>query len=332
MATAANAAPEASAPQPAAPARRERRPTLKHRLEYAGLYTVFLLSRVLPRRAFIRVGSWVGRFAFDVLRVRRAVTLANLRFVFGHERADGELVRLGRRSYEQLGGSLLEFSSLYSMDEHELRRVVRIDGLEHMDAALRGGRGAMLVTGHFGNWELFGAAFVSRGYPTTFLVKEQSNPLASRMQNLLRARGGIEVIHQGPQVAREVLRALRRGRLVGILPDQDARRHGVFVEFLGRPASTYKGPAFFAYRANVPIIAGYIRRNPDGTHIGQVLPPIYPDPSRDQEQEVARLTQAYVRDMERWVRAHPEHYFWVHRRWKTQPSAGWIPPDAAGAR
>jgi KDO2-lipid IV(A) lauroyltransferase len=162
---------------------------------------------------------------------------------------------------------------------------------------------------------------VARGYPTTFLVKEQSNPLASRMQNRLRAAGGIEIVKQGPLVARGVLRALRRGHLVGILPDQNAGRHGVFVDFLGKPASTFKGPAFFAWKANVPIVQGYVRRMPDGTHHAVVEPPIFPDPNAGEEEEVRRLTQLYTKDLERWVRAHPENYYWVHRRWKTQPDA-----------
>lgn len=296
-----------------------RKPTFKHRVEYAGLYVVFLLSRIMPRRTFVRLGAVIGRFVFDVLKIRREVTLANLRFVFGEAKSEQEVVALGRRSYEQLGGSLLEFSSLYGMTQEQLRQVVQFVDLGIIDEVVASGRGCMLVTGHFGSWELFGAAFVARGYKTTFLVREQSNPLASRMQNLLRARGGIEIVKDGPLVARGVLRAIRHGHLVGILPDQDAGRHGVFVDFLGRPSSTYKGPAFFAYRANVPIVTAFIRRTPDGNHIGTILPAIHPDPSRPQEDEIHRLTQAYSDLMSEWIRAHPEHYFWVHRRWKTQP-------------
>lgn len=300
-----------------------RRPTLKHRLEYLGLYVAYILGRTLPRRRFIRVGEWLGRFVFDVLRIRREVALSNLRFVFQAEKSEQELVDLARRSYAQLVGTLLEFASLSRTKKEELREIVSFEGLEHLEAALSTPkRGAILVTGHYGNWELFGAAFVARGYPTTFLVKEQSNPLASKMQNRLRADGGIEIVKQGPLVARGVLRALRRGHLVGILPDQDAGRHGVFVDFLGRPASTFKGPAFFAWKANVPIIQGYARRMPDGTHRGKLEPPIYPDPHADEEEEVRRLTQLYTSDLERWVRAYPENYYWVHRRWKTQPEPG----------
>jgi KDO2-lipid IV(A) lauroyltransferase len=206
------------------------------------------------------------------------------------------------------------------MSRQELIDEVEIEGMEILEEALqRSGKGAMLVTGHYGNWELFGAAFVARGKPTTFLVKEQSNPLASRLQNRLREMGGIEIVKQGPLVARGVLKALRRGHMVGILPDQDARRHGVFVDFLGRPASTFKGPAFFAWKENVPIVQGYIRRLPDGRHLACAERAIWPDPQAPEDAEVQRMTQLFTSDLEKWVRAYPENYYWVHRRWKTQP-------------
>jgi KDO2-lipid IV(A) lauroyltransferase len=296
-----------------------RRPTLKHRLEFAGLYVVYVLGRLLPRRTFVGLGAWLGRLVFDILGILRDVTLGNLRATFEGERTEAEILDLARRSYGQLGGSLLEFASLPGMNRRELIECVEFEGLEHIDRVREGGCGAMLVTGHFGSWELFGASFVARGYDTTFFVKRQKNPLVADLQDEIRRRAGIEIVTEGPAVAKGVLRALRRGHLVGILPDQDARRHGVFVEFLGRPASTYKGPAYFAYRAKVPIVPAYVRRTEDGNHIGTVLEPIYPRPDAEPEREIFRLTQAYTDRMSEWIRRFPEHYFWVHRRWKTVP-------------
>jgi Kdo2-lipid IVA lauroyltransferase/acyltransferase len=293
-------------------------PTFKHRLEFAGLYLVFLLGRVMPRRSFVAVGRAIGHFVHDVLKVRREVARANLAMVFPDKSAE-EIASLARESYGQLGGSLLEFCSLPGMNHDDLIACVDFDGMQHIDRIREQGMGAMLVTAHFGSWELFGASFVARGYDTTFFVKRQKNPMVADLQDDIRRRAGIEIATEGAGVAKAVLRALRRGHLVGILPDQDARRHGVFVDFLGRVASTYKGPAFFAYRANVPIIPAYIRRTAEGNHVGMVLDPIYPDTSRPQEEEVFRLTQAYTDQMNRWIRAYPEHYFWVHRRWKTPP-------------
>lgn len=295
-----------------------RKPTFKHRMEFFGLGIVFLLGRTLPRRSFVRLGSALGRFVHDVLGTRKEVTRDNLQRALPAAPAP-EIDRLVRATYAQLGGSLLEFASLPGMDRDDLIESVRFENLEAIDRVRESGRGAMLVTAHFGSWELFGASFVARGYPTTFFVKRQKNPLVADLQDDIRREAGIEIVTEGPGVAKGVLRALKQGQLVGILPDQDARRHGVFVEFLGRVASTFKGPAFFAYRAGVPIIPAYIRREADGNHVGVVLDAIEPDTSREQEEEVFRLTQAYTDLMTAWILKYPENYFWVHRRFKSTP-------------
>jgi KDO2-lipid IV(A) lauroyltransferase len=286
------------------------------------------MGRFLPRRFFVALGAFVGRVCFDVFRIRRQVTLGNLRRVFGQRYDEAELTRLARRSYAALGSALLEFCSLWSMSREELVGCVRMENLDVLEDVLAQGKGCIFVTGHYGSWELYGASFAARGYKTTFLVKDMKNPLVARMQDELRVKGSIDIVKDGPLVARGVLRALQKNHLVGVLPDQDARRHGVFVDFLGTPASTYKGAAFFAYRANVPIITAYVRRLPDGSHLGRMYPAIYPDRARGEEEEIARLTQAYTDYMNDWIRRYPEEYFWVHRRWKTAPPPGWqrLPP------
>jgi KDO2-lipid IV(A) lauroyltransferase len=226
------------------------------------------MGRALPRSFFVHLGAFVGRFVFDVLRIRREVTLSNLARVFGASMSDSELLALGRRSYASLGRALLEFCSLWSMDEASLLETVRFVNEEALQRPLEEGNGFILVPGHYGSWELLGSDMAAKGYPMTFLVKDMKNPLVARLQDELRVRGKLGVVKDGPVVARGVLRVLRNNGVVGILPDQDARRHGVFVDFLGQPSSTYKGPAFFARRANVPIIACYIRREADGIFLG----------------------------------------------------------------
>ena len=295
-----------------------RRPTFKHRLEYFALGIVFVLGSRLPRRFFVRLGAMISGFAYSVLKVRRQVTLDNLRAAFP-KKTDQELDRLARSVYEQLGGSILEFAAMPGMGEAEMVAAVHIENLEYVAQLCGQGRGLIFVTGHYGSWELFAASLVAQGYPATAFVKRQKNPLVADLQDNIRRQVGIEIVTEGPGVARGVLRALRAGRLVGILPDQDARRHGVFVEFLGRPASTYKGGAFFAYRAGVPIVPGFVRRQPDGNHVGTILTPIEPDPDHEQEAEVFRLTQLFTDSMTEWILRYPENYFWVHRRFKSTP-------------
>ena len=286
--------------------------------EYAALYPLFLLARLLPRRPLIALGRGAGLFAFHVVGVRRAVTLANLRAAFGQGRDESQLRRLAARVYSNLGATLMEFCKLHDSRPEQIRALVTLEGREHLDACRAAGHGAVLTTGHFGNWELLGAALAANGYATSYLIKDQSNPWVNRLQNAIRRRGGIGVIRQGA-AARELLYALRRREFVGILGDQDAGDAGLFLDFLGRRAAVARGVAFFAWRARVPIVPCHILRGPDGRHRAVFDAPIPGDPGWDEEAAVRELTRAHTERLAAVIRAHPEHYFWVHRRWKTRP-------------
>lgn len=195
-----------------------------------------------------------------------------------------------------------------------------IEGLEHLASCRAAGSGALLVSGHYGNWELMGASVTARGYPVKFLIKTQSNPWVDRLQNETRAAAGLGVIRPGLAL-REMVHVLRRGEFIGLLGDQDAGRDGLFVDFLGRPASVFRGPAYLAYRLGCPIIFGHINRLPNGQHRVTFEPPLFADPDWDEPTAIARLTEAHVRTLERVIRSAPEHYWWLHRRWKTRPPA-----------
>ncbi|HSG29870.1 MAG TPA: lysophospholipid acyltransferase family protein, partial [Candidatus Krumholzibacterium sp.] len=122
--------------------------------------------------------------------------------------------------------------------------------------------------------------------------------------------------------ARGIFSSLRKNRLVALLSDQDARRHGIFVDFFGTPASTYPGAAQFSYRSGAPVVFCYIVRGSDESHEAVFLPPVHPDTARSREEEVVRLTAAHVKALEDAVKEHPDHYFWAHRRWKSSPKQG----------
>jgi KDO2-lipid IV(A) lauroyltransferase len=192
-----------------------------------------------------------------------------------------------------------------------------MEGREYLDAALERGRGVVAVTGHFGSWELLGAATAAHGYAVDFLVGEQSNSLVDMMMYDLRRASGIGIIARGV-AARGVFSSLKRNRIVALLSDQDARKSGIFVDFLGRPASTFQGAAQFALRMRSAIVCCYIVRQPDESHIAYFLPPIDVDFEAERESEIRRLTEEHTRGLERGIELYPDHYFWAHRRWKTK--------------
>ena len=289
-----------------------------HRLELFGVKFLASLPRLLPHKWSVKAGGLAGAFAFDVVRVRRRVTLENLERAFGDEMTPRERVRVGRRSYVNFAKSMVEMTSLDRLDAQRVRELVRLSGKEHIDAALAGGRGVIVVTGHFGSWELLGAAAVAYGLPVDFIVGEQTNSLVDDYINDLRRSAGIGVIQRGMTV-RGVFESLRKNRVVAILADQDARRAGIFVDFFGIPASTHDGAAQFAWKTGCPLVFCAIARGPGETHEAWFEPPVYPDTEADRAGETRRLTALMTKALEEAIRKHPDHYFWAHRRWKTKP-------------
>jgi KDO2-lipid IV(A) lauroyltransferase len=290
---------------------------LKHRLEYALLASLGTLGRAVSENTAAAAGARLGEAAFDVFKLRRKVALDNLLQAFP-ERSSIEIEAIARSLYRNLGKNLLEFLRFPNLSGEDIRHKVTFIGREHFDRAIEGGKGALLISSHFGNWELYAASIAAYGYPISVVVYEQHNPLTDRMMNDIRRAKNIDVIFK-PDAPRAILKALAKNRFVAILIDQDAGQDGVFVDFMGRPASTAKGPAVFAIRTGAPLLTGVIVRQADGGHTGYIEPPAYADPTKDKEQETQRLTAYVTAAMERYVRKYPDHWYWVHRRWKTQP-------------
>ncbi|HVO76574.1 MAG TPA: lysophospholipid acyltransferase family protein [Candidatus Bathyarchaeia archaeon] len=291
---------------------------IRHRLELYGVRLLAALPRILPFKASVKLGGVFGVFFFDVIRMRRRVTLENLDRAFGGALSAGEKVRIARRSYANFAKSIIEFASLGRLAKTDYLRLVRFEGIDHLRAPLTAGHGVVAVTGHFGSWELLGAGVAAQDLPVDFLVGEQTNKLVNDLMNNLRRAAGIGIIERGV-AARGVFESLKNRRIVALLADQDARKAGIFVDFFGIPASTFQGPAQFAVRTGSPIVCCCIVRRGDETHDAILFPPLYPVPGADRDAEVSRLTQEHTKILEDCVRRYPEDYFWAHRRWKTKP-------------
>ncbi|MGD8414970.1 MAG: lysophospholipid acyltransferase family protein [Candidatus Latescibacterota bacterium] len=288
-------------------------------IELAAVKLVEGLVRLFPLSVSRRFGALLGWKAYRVFRIRRRTALDNIVRALpdtGQETADA----IACESYMNLGRSMVEFVSLDRLDAEKLREMVQFESLEPVDEALASGRGVVLFTGHYGNWELGAAALGARGYRVNLVVGRQSNPLVNAEANRLRAGMAAGIVDRGSGAGlRGAMRALDNNEIVAFVADQDARHHGAFVDFLGRPASTHKGPAQFAVRRNAPVVAGFIRRLQDGTHSVALRAPMWPDRSLDEDDAVGELMQRYTDALSDAIRAHPAQYFWAHRRWKTAP-------------
>jgi KDO2-lipid IV(A) lauroyltransferase len=291
-------------------------PEIKHRIEYWITYILGTILRILPYRLALSFGSFLGFLAFDVFRVRRKVTLINLKNSLGDQKNIKGLRRIGRRAYKNIGKSVVEYALFPSLNKRKISEMVEFEGAKNFDEALRRGKGAILVAGHFGSWELMGAATSQRGYPVDFLVGEQRNILVDNLMNDYRRCMGIGIIKMGA-AAKGVIKALKGNRFVAMLSDQDAGKDGTVVDFFNRPASTPKGPAAFALKMNVPIIMGFIIRENNGRQKIVIEEPIFIQRSKNKEDDIQSLTQAYTSVLEEYIRKYPDHWFWPHRRWKS---------------
>jgi KDO2-lipid IV(A) lauroyltransferase len=297
---------------------RTRRTTVAHRLEYAAGRAAQALICSLPLSWARETGAALGAFVFSGLGIRRAVVMEHLERIFGEERTDRELLTIARDSYANFGRMTFEYMWFPRMTRRRVESLIRVTGAEHLDTALAAGKGAVLVSGHFGNWEVL-ATLASRGYPMTLVVGEQHNILVDGLMNRLRARFGAELVPVTGSL-KGVLRALRDNRVVCLLSDQDAGRKGTFVEFLGAPASTPYGPARFAARTGAALLPAVVLRHEDGNNEIIVCPPVpVPPAGSPKEERVRALTQGYTSAFEEFIRRYPEQYFWMHRRWKTRP-------------
>ncbi len=287
---------------------------IKYRIEYWLTFLAGSLVRIMPYSWALAVGSFLGWLAFDVVRIRRKVTLLNLKNSLGTERE--ESIKIGRRAYKNIAKSMVEYSLFPSLNKDKILKMTEFEGTENFDETLKQGKGAIIVAGHFGSWELMGAATSQKGYPVDFLVGEQHNLLVDNLMNDYRRSMGIGIIKMGV-AAKGIIKALKENRFIAMLSDQDAGNDGTVVEFFGRPASTPKGPAAFALKMDVPIILAFIIRGSNKKQRIVIEKPMYGKKTPDKEEDIRKLTQTYTWKLEEYIIKYPDHWFWPHRRWKS---------------
>ncbi|HXE71083.1 MAG TPA: lysophospholipid acyltransferase family protein [Candidatus Nitrosotenuis sp.] len=275
------------------------------------------LIGILPLRWALRLGAGLGWAAYHLAGSARRRAVAQLQQALGLDPVAAR--RTALRSFRNLGKSMVEMVFLGRLTVAQKQALVSAhQGQEHLDRALAQGRGVILVSAHFGSWELLASLVVAAGYPlAVFTKKARTDPLDRQIRRL-RQRNGYQILDRDQDI-REALKALRANKIVGVLADLDTNTHGVFVDFLGRAAHTATGPAVLAALTGAPVLAAFIVRQPDDTHHVVVEPPIPMQRSSDRVADRLHNTQAITRVIEKWVRRHPDQWIWMHQRWKKRP-------------
>lgn len=295
-------------------------PTLRHRLEYGLFVAVEGLLRALPWRGVQALGRAAGLAAHLLDPRHRRIVRDNLRQAdLGLQEA--EVRALARACFAHFGGMLFSTIPLLHLSEDEIRRLVRLEGLDHWDAAAAEGKGFIVLTGHYGNWEATALALSLAGRSFSVIGRELDNPLLEPRLVALRSRFGNRVILKEGAM-RDTLKVLKKGGGVGFLLDQDALTTGVFVKFLGRWASTHAAAANLAVRYDLPILPLFSVPEADGTVTVHIAPPFRAVRTGEAERDVWATTQLMTQCIEAQIRRDPRWWFWLHRRFKTRPGEG----------
>jgi KDO2-lipid IV(A) lauroyltransferase len=298
---------------------KKKKHSAAHRAEYAVARALEKTVSTLPEKAADRLGRRVGSLLHGI-GVRRDTVESNLRLAFP-DKPDPWIHETMRQAYAHLGREAAAMMRLSRLDPQAVVERTITTGWDQLEEALAIGRGVLLVTGHYGNWEIAAAAVAARGVPIAAIVRRQGNRIVDERLQQLRRNLGVETIYQG-QAPSRVPRILRANGVVGIVGDQDARKSGVFVPFFGRPASTHRGPALFAMRLGAPVFSCIARRLPgDDIRYEVKGERVEFNPAGVLDDDVRSLTAELAARLERQVRVAPEQYFWFHKRWKTSPAS-----------
>ena len=272
---------------------------------------------MFPRKVALSLGALLGSVAYRFASEQRALAEKNLNLSL--ELKDGTSAkRIVRRCFRNLGKNLIEFIRFPHTSSEKNREIVTFEGKTHIDGALAEGKGAIILTGHFGNWELLAASLVEQVAPLTPIARRLRSQRLDALISGWRRAAGYSTIDRD-SAARDILRCLNRNELIGVLADVDTSVDGVFVDFMGRPAHTPYSPVAIALKTGAAVLPTFIIRQPDDSHRVVVEPPLNLKRTGDRDRDFIINTQMFTEIIESYVRRYPEQWIWMHERWKKQP-------------
>lgn len=276
------------------------------------------LISILPRRVCLALGWLLGYAVYWLEKSRRGIAIKNLQIAFGDKLSKVEKKRIARRSFEHFGKALFEIIKFSSLSEEKREKLMTVVGEEHLRNALQKGKGALVLTAHYGNWEL---GIIPLSKMGEFDVIARALDIQTLEYELLAIRKsfGARVFYK-TQASRQTLRALKENRIVAILIDQNVLHdQAIFVDFFGKPAGTTPALAKFHLRTGAPIIPAFCLPTAAGRYHTRLLEALEFTPTGDPGADVWHITQKCTKIIEDQIREKPEFWLWFHDRWRSQP-------------
>jgi KDO2-lipid IV(A) lauroyltransferase len=299
--------------------KRPRHPALNY-LIYLAVRLAVCIAQALSIEQSYAFARFIAWLMYLVDARHRKVGLENLRLAFGDRHTEAERDRIVRSVYQHFCMMIIEMLHIpRKLHPTTWRDRITLVGHEQVVDRLLAGGPLIMLSGHFGNWEMAGYLFGVFGFPPNSVARALDNPYLDRFLRSFRERTGQKLIpkHGGFEQMEDVLRS---GGVLSFLGDQDAGQRGLYVDFFGRPASTHKAIALMALQYRAPVVVGYARRiGPGFRYEVGCAELIDPDELTGTSDDVRLLTQRFTSALEQVIRRDPEQYLWLHRRWKHQP-------------
>ena len=279
---------------------------------------IMFLSWVACRTPYswlMAAGKGLGILYFKFIKKQRNRAVKQMMESLHNSQEEAE--KLIRASFINMGKNFMEALYRPVLNKENFHKHIEIDHLEIMEQALAEKHGVVVLTGHVGNWEWLSAAFTMNDMPVTAIAKPQPNMDYTNALNELRSKINVEIFSRGTSELLSAAKALKKGKILGFLADQDAGPGGAFIEFLGKTASTPMGAAVFAKKFNSPIVPAFILRQPDGHHrveIGEIMR--YED-TGDSDKDLFDLTYKMTKFLEKKILDNPTQWLWFQKRWNT---------------
>ena len=299
---------------------------MQDRIEFVLYSFLGWLVRLLPWQAVSRFGSSFADFVYYCVPIRRSLTRKQLRDAFP-EKSHAEIDAIALAAYRNLFISLLEVFWFSRLTADMVKDIVCMPDTSLLDSRLKEGKGLIMLGGHFGNWELVATAVgLLGGHPLTIIVQRQRNKFVDEYMNKSRSLFGNRVVEMA-RAPREIISALRNNDVVAMLADQSGPQEGLFVNYFGRPASTHRGPALFSVRTGAPIIMAFILRQRHGRYKVEFEEVDTVNVTGTDEEKIEQITARHVAVLESYARRYPDHWLWMHKRWKHTPPSDSSPGE-----
>lgn len=284
----------------------------------AAIRICYLLIPLFPLKVSYAIARVLAKSSFSLLKKQRNTILGNLDVAFGDQMNKEEKRKIAREMVINVFKGFFEGFYIASRFRKKVDGIATIEGKEHLDQALVSGKGVIALSAHFGNFTLLGALMAKEHYPFYMVIRPPKSKPVEKLFKKFRDSAGQKTISTQPwrECLRKMLHCLRNNEIICLITDENKRRGGVKVNFFGQDSSTAMGPAIFSLRTGATIVPIFIIRQKDDTHKIIIEPPLEFNLTGNQTEDIRHITSTFTERIESYIKAYPDQWFWLNRRWK----------------